>query len=628
MEEERNRISGGLAVGLIAAAVLLVVVGVVLALHPLVYAFGAVAAIAVAGWLRDRGRLAGQVDRARDADRRAAEAEQRSENHDARLAAEQRLRERVEQARRTEHDWNRELREEIVRLHREGGPLGHTGDVRELVLEIAIRLVEAEKGLLLSREDGNDDGRLDLVCDRGFADPDAARRVAERFADKVIDRDTTVREDDSGSIPADEIKNLVAVPIYISDDFSGVVVCANRDGGFENLDDDVLLSLGDHAGMVLENGRLHGELRSTYVTTVGMLADALEAKDPFLRTHSDEVSAYVAAVVDRLEIEGRRREEIIFASLLHDVGKIGISERILLKPGRLTPEERTVIELHPRIGYRLVDQVPALRSMTPGILHHHERWDGDGYPSGLRGEEIPLEGRVICVADCFSAMTSDRPYRAGMSVEDACAELERCAGTQFDPKVVRFFVEEVRRRPPQPSSRRSLAEAMDDPEITTRRDGDEPLLGHGPIGLTDNLTLLYSRRYLHEIVAAETERAMVQGAPFSILLAELDIARENREAGYAAGDAAIRSAAAVLRDAADRCGGIACRFSGRRLALLVPGGSPESAEALAGRVAAGLAERGHSARLGVAGWEQGAAGDEVISAARADLAANAAAAQA
>ncbi|MDQ3720854.1 MAG: HD domain-containing protein [Actinomycetota bacterium] len=160
----------------------------------------------------------------------------------------------------------------------------------------------------------------------------------------------------------------MAIPVYIGDDFAGVVVCANREGGFEELDDHVLLALGDHAGTALHNSRLRGELRTSYVSTVRMLADAIEAKDFFLRVHSDEVSSYVAPVADRLELGPRRREELVFASLLHDLGKIGISERILLKPGRLTPEERGVIELHPRIGYRIIEQVPALRSMTDAIL--------------------------------------------------------------------------------------------------------------------------------------------------------------------------------------------------------------------------------------------------------------------
>ena len=136
-----------------------------------------------------------------------------------------------------------------------------------------------------------------------------------------------------------------------------------------------------------------------------------------------------------------RREVLVFGSLLHDIGKIGISERILLKPAALTPEERAVVELYPRIGYRLVQRVPALRPIAPAVLHHHEQFDGGGYPSGLRGQQVPLEARIICVADAFSAMVLERTYRAPVSPEEACAELERCARTQFDPRIVRVFVE-------------------------------------------------------------------------------------------------------------------------------------------------------------------------------------------
>src|SRR3712207_4506268 len=248
--------------------------------------------------------------------------------------------------------------------------------------------------------------------------------------------------------------------------------------------------MGNHAGAVLENHQLHGALRTSYLSTVAMLAEVIEAKDPFLRGHSDEVSRYVSAVAERLGMESRLREKLVFGSLLHDVGKVGISERILLKPAALTPEERGVIQLHPKIGYRLVERVPALREIAPAILHHHERYDGDGYPSRLAGEEIPLEARIICVADSFSAMTAERPYRRRMTLEDACRELERCAGTQFDPEVVRVFVEEVRRRPISEDDEAVAAALAHDPELLIQRSDDEPLLGHGPLAVTDNLTLL------------------------------------------------------------------------------------------------------------------------------------------
>jgi diguanylate cyclase (GGDEF)-like protein len=545
------------------------------------------------------------------------------------LHEERQRRLRVDGARRAEREWSSELRRQVMELQRDHSVLGDdTGDVRELVLRVAVDLADAEKGLLLAQADEDADGDLDLVCYVGFDNDPEHSSVCQRFASEVMQRDETVREDDRSELegeqsPADrEIHNLVAIPVYIGDDFAGVVVCANREGGFEELDDEVLLALGDHAGTALHNSRLHGELRTSYLSTVQMLADAIEAKDPFLRAHSDEVSNYVAAVADSLGLPPRRREELVFASLLHDVGKIGISERILLKPGRLTPEERGVVELHPRIGYRIVEQVPALRSMTGAILHHHERYDGDGYPSGLRGEEIPLEARVVSVADCFAAMTSDRPYRERMSVEDACAELERCAGTQFDPRVVRLFVEQVRAQPPSEEGATSIAGAMDEPEVAVRRHGDEPVLGYGPVAATDNLTLLYSHRHLHETAAAQAERAAVQELPFGLVMLGLTGLDEvNRRDGYAAGDEELKAAARVVSRAADECGGTACRHGGARFGLVVPNVGLTEAEQLASRLAAELSEEARPARAVAAAWQPGESGDDVVRRARQALAA-------
>ncbi|MDQ4143677.1 MAG: HD domain-containing protein [Actinomycetota bacterium] len=505
-------------------------------------------------------------------------------------------------------EWNRQLRSRIAELQKENGPLADPGDVPAMVLQLATTLLEGEKGLLLSRQDGDGDSDLDLLAAQGFENDPEHSDIAQRFAREVIDQDTTIREDQvpEGKSAADkEIENLVAIPIYVQDEFSGVVVCANREGGFEEFDDEVLLALGDHTGAILNNARLRGDLRNSYIATIRLIADALEAKDPFLRDHSDEVSAYVAAVGQRLGLEGREREELLFGSLLHDVGKLGISERILLKPASLTPEERSVIELHPRIGYRLVQQVPALQNIAPAILHHHERFDGSGYPQGLRGEQIPLQARIIAVADSFSAMTSDRPYRKAMSVEEACAELERCAGEQFDPEVVRVFIEEVRRRPPGSEGVNELAVALADAELEVRRGEDEPILGYDSYAVTDNLTLLYSHRYFHEMAKAEAQRATLQSIPFSIVMVELsEIDRVNKENGYAAGDEQIRKTAAAVQRAAARCSGFACRYSGRRLALIAPRVDEREGGRLASEIAAEL-EGDPVVRIGVCEWRQG-----------------------
>ena len=185
------------------------------------------------------------------------------------------------------------------------------------------------------------------------------------------------------------------------------------------------------------------ELRSSYLATVQMLADAMAARDASLRGHCNEVADYAGAVADRMGLDPREREEVVFGSLLHDVGKIGVSDGILLKPGPLSDEEFDVVKLHPLMGHRIVKRVPLLDPIALGILHHHERFDGTGYPSGLRGKHIPREARIIAVADAFSAMVSDRPYRRRMSLGEACAELERGSGTQFDPEIVRLFLDEV-----------------------------------------------------------------------------------------------------------------------------------------------------------------------------------------
>ena len=393
-------------------------------------------------------------------------------------------------------------------MYRERGSLGDPSDVPSMVLRLARTLLGAEKGMLLWGRDEDGDGKLDLAAAEGFEQDAETSVIAQRFAGEVLESGQTVRDQNPGEVDAgqraesdEEIENLVAIPIYLQDEFEGVVVCANNPEGFDDYDDEVLLSVGDQAGAVLQNARFQGELRASYLATVSVLADAIEVKDPSLGGHSEEVSSYVAAVAGRFDLPQGRRDELLFGSLLHDIGKIGISERILLKPAALTPEERAVIELHPLIGRRLVEQVPALRPISPAVLHHHERFDGGGYPSGLAGEEIPLEARIICVADAFSAMISERPYREPMTIDEACAELERNAGTQFDPEVVRVFVEEVLREPPI-LGRQELAPTLRD---------DGSIMGHDTLALIDNLTLLYTRRYFHETAHAEAQRAKARG---------------------------------------------------------------------------------------------------------------------
>jgi putative nucleotidyltransferase with HDIG domain len=172
-----------------------------------------------------------------------------------------------------------------------------------------------------------------------------------------------------------------------------------------------------------------------------VLTGAIEARDPYTRGHSSRVTALAEVVARRLGWSEEKLASLRIGGPLHDIGKLGVSDEVLRKEGRLDDGELAQIREHPKIGARMLLRMAALREAIPYVLYHHERWDGHGYPSGKAGEEIPIEARVLAVADAFDAMTSDRPYRRALSRTEALAEVERCAGTQFDPEIARVFLE-------------------------------------------------------------------------------------------------------------------------------------------------------------------------------------------
>jgi HD-GYP domain-containing protein (c-di-GMP phosphodiesterase class II)/GGDEF domain-containing protein len=593
----------------------------------LAFTFAGSALLAIAGLAPRLQEQRESEERARELERALSDSEaelhkleRRVRDRQEALRHEQQTRLRVERARQAEREWARELREQVLTLHRRHA-IGDSDDIRELVLRTAIELVGAEKGLLLSRGDQDHDGRLDLITHRGFENDPADSDVAQRFAERVLEREEIVREDDPGagrSRADQEIQCLVAVPVYVNDDFEGAVVCANRPGGFEELDNDVLLALGDHAGAVMENTRLHVQLRSTYLAVIGMLSDSIATRDPVGATYSRQIAGYVETVGKRLGLEPQEREQVTFATLLRDIGKLGISERVLLKPGPLTPEEWDVLRLHPQIGCRIAERVPGLNGLGPAIRHHQECWDGTGYPSQLAREEIPISARIVAVAAAFSAMVEGRPYRPSLSTEAACREIVRCAGTQFDPEVAGIFVEEVRRRPLHDPDEQPVAEALDEPAVQARRHHDEPLLGQRPVGATDNVTLLFSHRYLLEYAEFEAERARRHTRPFAVVMVEVcDLRDVNRRDGYAAGDAVLDEVARALEEAIPPTA-MAGRYSGRRLAAIVPGSGQSAGRAAVDRLHARLSG-GPDVRTAVAVWQQGDHGEAVLSRARLEL---------
>ena len=191
----------------------------------------------------------------------------------------------------------------------------------------------------------------------------------------------------------------------------------------------------------IETNRLNENLQSSHTKAIEALANAIEARDPYTWGHTDRVTTLASMIATRLNWSEKRRMEINMGCTLHDIGKIGIPDAILNKPGRLTDEERKQIEAHTILGARILEGIDYLRPAIPFVLYHHEKYDGSGYPHGLAGEDIPIEGRLLAVVDTYDAIVSDRPYRKGATPEAAIAELERFKGKQFDPVIVDVFVE-------------------------------------------------------------------------------------------------------------------------------------------------------------------------------------------
>jgi len=182
------------------------------------------------------------------------------------------------------------------------------------------------------------------------------------------------------------------------------------------------------------------ENRELFVSSIRMIATAIDAKDPYTRGHSDRVCAYSMAVAREMGLKGAELEEVRVSAMLHDVGKIGIDDRVLRKPSALNDDEFAMIKSHPFTGAQIMEPVPQLKNIIPGIKYHHENWGGGGYPEGIKGEDIPRIARIIAVADTFDAMTTDRPYQKAMSPRYAAEKIRSLVGKRFEPAIVEAFL--------------------------------------------------------------------------------------------------------------------------------------------------------------------------------------------
>lgn len=257
------------------------------------------------------------------------------------------------------------------------------------------------------------------------------------------------------------IKNIIAVPLYGKEGaesgyagktengnrIMGLMVAINRIGkqDFDSTDVKLFNSVASGCAVFIENGRLFRDLKELFIGSLKALTSSIDAKDKYTHGHSERVAFISRWIAERLSEQEQWDEEqihmVYLAGLLHDIGKIGIEEAVLRKEGRLTEQEFNRIKQHPSIGAGILHEIKQMRDIMPGVLSHHERADGKGYPNGLIGDQIPLTGKIVGLADSFDAMTSKRTYRDAMTVEQALAEIEKGLGTQFDEKVGRVFLD-------------------------------------------------------------------------------------------------------------------------------------------------------------------------------------------
>jgi len=271
-------------------------------------------------------------------------------------------------------------------------------------------------------------------------DPRQLERFVEFFSDVDWSRPLVRNHLSRTLMGADfpKLENFILVPIQEGMHRSGWVFCCNRTRGreFGSVEAGFMNSVATMLGTHVRNTELYQQNQDLLIGFVRSLVSSLDAKDPYTRGHSERVALIARRIGRQINLPESDLKNIYLSGLLHDVGKIGIDDRILRKPGRLTEAEFDAIKLHPTIGYNILKGLKNLQQILPGVRNHHENFDGSGYPDGLAGDAIPLMARILAVADGYDAMGSDRPYRKGMPTEKIEQIFREGHGTQWDPEII------------------------------------------------------------------------------------------------------------------------------------------------------------------------------------------------
>jgi putative nucleotidyltransferase with HDIG domain len=326
------------------------------------------------------------------------------------------------------------------------------------VMDKLIALMHAERGFLMLK---TGDGKLEVRIARGMEKVDLSEErfaISSTIASRVANSGeailtTNAQEDprfsDQTSIAAHRLLSILCVPLKIKEELIGVMYVDNRihSGIFKPNDLELVTSFANQAAIAIENARLidglkesNNELETAYQATLEGWVRALDLRDRETEGHTQRVTALTEKLARKLELDDTELIHVRRGALLHDIGKMAIPDGILLKPGDLSPEERMIVQKHPVYAYEMLKPIKFLSTALDIPYCHHEKWDGTGYPRGLRGEAIPLAARIFTVVDVWDALISDRPYRKGLMPKDIRRYISNQAGAYFDPTIVEAFL--------------------------------------------------------------------------------------------------------------------------------------------------------------------------------------------
>jgi response regulator RpfG family c-di-GMP phosphodiesterase len=336
----------------------------------------------------------------------------------------------------------------------------------ELIVESAVEEMQADLVTLLLEDDGRYQERMrcnaleegDLVGELNIAE------IKDYFRQDIPVLSHGVRAQRFFIAPPRDrrLVSFCAIPLYVQNRVVGMLNAYSFTRGYRFTEGQrkMLSIIAARAAVSIENARLYGNLvisnkdlaaaksslEENFRQTIVGFAQAIEESDRYTRGHSERVSIYARLIAQRLELSEAEIDRTVLSAKLHDIGKIGIPTEKLNKPGKLSPEEMVLLRSHPEKGRRILEPIPFLRELIPGVYCHHERYDGTGYPQGLAQSAIPILGRIIAVADTYDAMTSDRAYRRALPYEVAIEELRHGSGSQFDAQIVHVFLDELERQ--------------------------------------------------------------------------------------------------------------------------------------------------------------------------------------